>query len=605
MLRRFAIQGHERAWCLALLLLVTWLGARGLGADDLWFDEYRTMWYAGAAQYGPISPAGTWARVADNAVQTPGYYLLLNGWHRIAGDSLFALRAVSLLGGVLAVAVVYRAGAEMLSPMAGLGAAVTLGGSAFYGIYLHEMRTYTLVALSAAAAVWLYWRLINGKADRPTQAGFFLAVLAAPYTHYYALLVPLTIAAYHLLFVRKDRAWWRAPALMAGAAVLFLPWFGVMLRGANGVRTDADRVIYALSPEALTVDALGFFSNGNFALLAVLGVYALTWRKRATWTLWFFALGVLALALGVNFWSKSLSQIRYAMMWWPVLALVAGVGVAAMARAGISPTIVLGVWLAWGVVINLDDDFLTRVQPADWYFEWTDLTEAVLPSAQPDDRVIVQLPPTTGLFGHAPLVDHYLYETGVEGAAVDYPFGTPASDYANRLRDQLEKAPRVWLARDPSQVRGEQRAVFDEALRAEGYAECTMPVREDKLWLTLWAAQPDDFSARFGRDDFSVMAAALPDVPAETGDRLAVSMGWRYVGEVPANTYSYGLHVLDENGALVAQTDAALPGDGCEWATVDLAAVPPGAYTLSLVVYAWQTGDLLDERAMLGSFVRR
>ena len=95
-------------------------------------DEYRTLWYGGAAQYGPISLAETWARVSDNAVQTPGYYLLLNRWERVAGDSVFANRYPSLLFGLLALAVVFRAGQELFNPNAALGAAIALGGSAFF-----------------------------------------------------------------------------------------------------------------------------------------------------------------------------------------------------------------------------------------------------------------------------------------------------------------------------------------------------------------------------------------------------------------------------------------------------------------------------------------
>ncbi len=38
-----------RFWLIALLLLTAALGARGLNADALWYDEYWSLYYAGGA----------------------------------------------------------------------------------------------------------------------------------------------------------------------------------------------------------------------------------------------------------------------------------------------------------------------------------------------------------------------------------------------------------------------------------------------------------------------------------------------------------------------------------------------------------------------------
>jgi hypothetical protein len=58
---------------------------------------------------------------------------------------------------------------------------------------------------------------------------------------------------------------------------------------------------------------------------------------------------------------------------------------------------------------------------------------------------------------------------------------------------------------------------------------------------------------------------------------------------------------MDDNEQLVAQADYGLPNDPfvCRQTTLDLANLPPGMYTLSAVVYNWQTGAQMDSRAHL------
>ena len=64
---------------------------------------------------------------------------------------------------------------------------------------------------------------------------------------------------------------------------------------------------------------------------------------------------------------------------------------------------------------------------------------------------------------------------------------------------------------------------------------------------------------------------------------------------VPRYTYSVALHVVDEAGQLVAQTDYGLPEQrfSCAPVTVALDNVPAGEYQLTVTVYAWETGERL------------
>jgi hypothetical protein len=81
--------------------------------------------------------------------------------------------------------------------------------------------------------------------------------------------------------------------------------------------------------------------------------------------------------------------------------------------------------------------------------------------------------------------------------------------------------------------------------------------------------------------------------PNPAGDGLSMFVAWDDSDQVPVDTYSVGLHVLDSENHLVAQTDYGLPTESfiCQPQQVDLSAVPPGDYTLMTVVYNWRTGE--------------
>src|SRR5215216_3120094 len=114
-------------WLIPLMLLVFWLGARGLNADPIWSDEYYSIYSAGLGPFGPLTPAGIWERIAGyDPWHTPGFFTLLNLWGRLVGGNPPALRALAMLLALLALAWTYRLGRDVMTPRAGLYAALVM-----------------------------------------------------------------------------------------------------------------------------------------------------------------------------------------------------------------------------------------------------------------------------------------------------------------------------------------------------------------------------------------------------------------------------------------------------------------------------------------------
>jgi hypothetical protein len=106
----------------------------------------------------------------------------------------------------------------------------------------------------------------------------------------------------------------------------------------------------------------------------------------------------------------------------------------------------------------------------------------------------------------------------------------------------------------------------------------------------------NQLSAHFGE---GIQVDAL-DTIVTADKRLSVLLGWSIAEGVPANTYSIGLYVDNTQGQPVAQTDFGIPGQSsaCSRTSISLSGLRRGTYTLSAVIYNWQTGERLAGQSL-------
>jgi len=438
-----------------LLLLTFWLGARGLNADIVWRDEYHSLEDAGVGYLGPLSPVGVWRNLADtNPWHAPGYFLLLNGWQRIVGADPAALRAMSLLVGLLAVAVCYHVGSQTAGSSVGLAAAALLGTSAFFVHFLHEMRVYSLMALLSVATVALYRRLADER-RAPSWAVWLAFVGCAAglfYSHYFAAVTLAGLGVYHLLFARKTRRWWLVLGAMLLSGALFAPWLAVLLRALGLVAAR----------ENLNTPALGFgdalvalayqLSNGATPLLVVVLAAALVYRRRG----WRFLLTVAAastlLLLGLNSLIEVMAagRLRYLIGLWPLLALFLALGIVALNRWRRLGWAVLALWVGLGVYNSTVGDLTPDLDGAAYVFPFHRVAQTLDARAHEDDVVVAYLPDdslradlyeTIATYYFAPAqIDYLLVWTPDEAT-----WETRQADYLRVLAGR----ERVWLAAMP------------------------------------------------------------------------------------------------------------------------------------------------------------
>lgn len=204
--------------CSALVLLAFGLRAAHLDFQSLWSDE-------GISLVRSTLPLGE--MLAQMPVEhVPGYFVLLHGWIGLTGVSDFGLRFLSLLPSVWAVALIYRLAADLGSRRAGLIAGLLLATNGFQVWYAQEARMYSWLLAMGLSATIAYWRLLQ-RPGWGVWALYVASITATVYLHFFGFLVPLSHAAYALIWWlrrgnRRGLVWWVGAGAASG--LLFLPW---------------------------------------------------------------------------------------------------------------------------------------------------------------------------------------------------------------------------------------------------------------------------------------------------------------------------------------------------------------------------------------------
>ena len=347
---------------LALLaVLIPTVVLRFTARPNLWLDEALTINIAKL----PLDQLRA-ALAHDGA--PPLYYVLLHGWISIFGSSDAAVRALSGVLGVAAIGIAYVAGRRIGASAVRRGwlsatALVVVAASPYAMRYSTEARMYSLTILLVLLGVVV----VANAWERLTLfhlAGVSLVAAGLLYTQYWSFfLVGLVGVGLVVMSVRaRSDTRRRARRLLVAIAVgglLFVPWLPTLRTQLAHTGTPWDA---PARPIASTWHALVAFGGGRVVegwllagVLVCAGVFAVATRGTrravpvgATRTLAALGLVTLFLGIGVSALTENGFQDRYAAVAFPLVGLVAAIGIVAVgdvrARVGILVFIaVLGV----------------------------------------------------------------------------------------------------------------------------------------------------------------------------------------------------------------------------------------------------------------------
>ena len=597
---RIGTRNPYRWLVILVLLLAAYLSARELNADALWLDEWWTIHISGGSIEGPLTYPQIWERAAtqDN-YWPPGYVFAYATWGKIFGWSAYAGRLFSLFAGVLAIAWVYRLGADLFNPRAGFLAAILIGTSAYFIYFFHELRGYVHFVTLIAMTVWGYWHIISGRRKWRDYLILFFGALGLLYLNYLAALTLVILGVYHLLFVAKNRRWWGAALAIGIPGVLFLPWFSITLQAMAYATQDKTRAAFAFTPLQSVKGILYMFSNGCIALLALFGFtsFRRTSRTSALLFAWFWGIGIFILLIVVNARYGVVLEVRYLMPIWPALAIIAGYGADRLLSDYRRPALILvGVWMLAGVWNSIDPASLEEMHNPQWHLPWDVMVEQIKAHSEPKDALTFVLPDWTWSVYHTSVYDYYLHGIPLlRHTLMERPINVGYDHYKQQVQALVKDNPLLWVAHTPAQPTL-QLDIFKRLLSDQHYLYCATVYDSPILQFDLYSSanvKGQAQSIQFGEGGITLSSIDAA-VHADTR-KLDVTQVWSVGTTVPGYTYSIGLHVDDAQGQLVAQDDYPLPQQGatCSWSAIDLSKLAPGDYQLLALVYNSGTGERL------------
>jgi hypothetical protein len=616
-------------WLLLAFLLVL-LGAFALrmwhlNTQPIWHDEGWSI----RAMRGPFTTPD------DN---TPLLYYLSGHllWRAGAGESPLAFRYVSVLVGVVTVALALRLGWRWYGPLAGLSAGMLVGSSPLLWAYSQEVRAYVAVPLFALLLLAAADSILRHRTGQPIPRRLWLSVfaaqLAALYTHNLAvpLIVWLNVALGLAWLYRRD---WRRMLAWAGIELVliaaYIPWLltqspsGTLLNTPPEPGLALARDIWAgyflpVLPQledAQRLAAQGVDILTPISMYGALGIglavaLALADRSRQAWLLLSYALLVpvfstaLLIAANIDF------HPRYYIAAAPGTLLLMAGGVTMALRAvppklrhtrqvvaGYALLILGGVLLS---AYSLDDLTTTREYQHD---DFAGLAEyyATLPA---DTLILIP-------FGaERALQDYYADQVGIEAQFVNLPLYSDEETVIAALNELSVNGPRrveflTWF-----QLPADPRGMYPCLLTA-AHSDDQPPATRTYFGLMTQSysiatltLQPLDAAPNYRE-------IALQDA-AYAASRQGVCVRTEWIWHQPtAHDASAAASLLNPPGRTLARADAliaradnigtSLWPEGDSGAAYTLLPLPEGAplhdYTLTLNVYddAHPSGfDLID-----------
>lgn len=362
-----ARQAMRVVWLWPALLTLT-AGCYAVTRPVLWRDELSSWSYASRPVPELI------AIVHHSDASALGYYLVLHYWIAAFGESVLAMRLLSVLAMAGAAACVTLVGRRLAGQRAGLLAGLVFALVPSVSRFAQEVRFYAFEVLVATLATLLLLRAL----DRPSWrrwAAYAAGLAALGYLD----LVALCLLAGHFAVVAGG-VWGEAPPSRGGfqggrppRAALF--WFAPA--AAAGVAACAPLALVGLGQAGiqvgwllrpgLSLPAFAFFGRNLFystaaaAALIIVAVFAwaVAWRKAAFAT----ALAVLPVAA---VWLVSQGPYSYFFPRYLLLTVGAWALLAGIALSKLDVRVAAAAVLVFGVLVAGDQRVIREPGAHNW-----------------------------------------------------------------------------------------------------------------------------------------------------------------------------------------------------------------------------------------------
>ncbi|MAT97890.1 MAG: hypothetical protein CL608_12160 [Anaerolineaceae bacterium] len=631
---------HKKWLMVAVLLLAFGLRVHNLEVQSFWNDEGNSARLSERSI--PLIIEGT-----ASDIHPPLYYLLLNQWRKLVGDSEFGLRSLSLFAGLLTVpltfvlgkiinAEVQRRRGRSRNWLLGFFAATLLAINPAMIYYSQEARMYALLGFwSVLATVLLlrwfsvvsgHYSVFSNVAERPLRerysvngnrkwfwgGAYVLCAVAGLYTHYF---FPAVLLVHNIFILIKIIQFtihnsqftihnWSStinhlpltikqwPLLMLAILLLYAPWLPIFLDqfGSDPISRPGIVAFVTAVSHWLTFGATIEAQSVLLWLVAVLLVLGLVYGR----TKLILPLLSVIVALGMMFATGTTGPEFYKFLVVAVPFWLIWLAAAFTETDQLSFKLLAGVFLLalpWGMAQSLQN---MVSDPAYARADYRAMANRILAEEHPNAGVILNA---------ANQWEAFTYYYPDEGNVYPLPQGRsrPNPDEIDAILSEIAaRHDRIYAIfwgeaqRDPERLI--ERWLDAHAFKATDswygdvrfvtYAVPSAPATEMETAVNL----------PFG-DSITLNGYTLGKTMLRPGDIVEVTLFWQTAVSLE-NRYKVFLHLLDAEGNLVSQRDSE-PGGGLAltttWQPGEVVIdnhgllipsdLPPGDYRLQLGLY--------------------
>jgi 4-amino-4-deoxy-L-arabinose transferase-like glycosyltransferase len=245
-------------WVWAIIAVGAVLRLVALGHKSFWLDEIASV--AIAHRAAPAFWHFLWHDEGNMAL----YYVLLRPWLHF-GNGEGTVRVLSVVPGILSIAVMYLLGKRLFGRETGVLAAALLALNPCAIATSQEARAYSLLVLAVLLSSYLFVLLIE-KPSYTLACCYAIVAGLSCYFHYFGVLVPAAHAISLLALPQNRRPW--KPLILAAAIIVVAAAPILWLIHAQ----DIGHISWVKPPSLLEFYHLGVFlaASGGKAAGAVL-----------------------------------------------------------------------------------------------------------------------------------------------------------------------------------------------------------------------------------------------------------------------------------------------------------------------------------------------
>ncbi len=170
---------------------------------------------------------------AEGEPNPPLFMLFVHFWIKLFGLDNNLVRIVPLLFNAITVLFIYFTGKRFFSFWTGLVASGLFLFSTYHFFHGLQVRTYSLLSMATASALYFYLNYLQDVKNRKALAGLILSNLFLVYSHYFGWFVVFAQFITCFVYVRNFRMFLRFQIPSIATLVGFLPMVPIILKQFN------------------------------------------------------------------------------------------------------------------------------------------------------------------------------------------------------------------------------------------------------------------------------------------------------------------------------------------------------------------------------------